>query len=131
MNRILNLDRIVWCWSIGYSYLKYRDDIQLWMWRNVFGISSTLWHPWLIQHWMSEPHSHRSLLIITYPWPECGRFSTLNQSLNIKSAVDRPNLKLGLPSFRWSFYIILLLVASRIFMRHTWNFQALPMEPNS
>ena len=39
----------------------------------------------------------------------------VNQPLNIKTAVERPILKLGLPSFRWSFYFILLLVASLIF----------------
>ncbi len=40
-----------------------------------------------------------------------------NQPLNIKTAVERPILKLGLPNFRWSFYFILLLVASILF-RH-------------
>ncbi len=40
-----------------------------------------------------------------------------NQQLNIKTAVERPILKLGLPNFRWSFYISLLLVASLLF-RH-------------
>ncbi len=35
-----------------------------------------------------------------------------NQPLNIKTAVERPILKLGLQNFRWSFYFILLLVAS-------------------
>ncbi len=29
-----------------------------------------------------------------------------NQPLNIKTAVERPILKLGLPNFRWSFYFI-------------------------
>ena len=36
-----------------------------------------------------------------------------NQPLNIKTAVrERPIFNLGLPTFRWSFYFILLLVAS-------------------
>ncbi len=35
-----------------------------------------------------------------------------NQLFNIKTAVERPILKLGLPNFRWSFYFILLLCAS-------------------
>ena len=43
-----------------------------------------------------------------------------NQPLNIKTALELPILKLGLPNFKWSFYVILLLVASllirRIFM---------------
>ena len=30
-----------------------------------------------IQYWMSDPHSNRSLLIITQPWPEYGRGPTL------------------------------------------------------
>ena len=34
-----------------------------------------------------------------------------NWPLNIKTAVERPILKLGLPNFRLSFYFILLLVA--------------------
>ena len=40
-----------------------------------------------------------------------------NQPLNIKTAVERPILKLRLPNFRWSFYFILLLVASLLFSR--------------
>ena len=40
-----------------------------------------------------------------------------NQPLNIKTAVERPILKLGLPNCRWSFYSILLLVASFLFKR--------------
>ncbi len=40
-----------------------------------------------------------------------------NQPLNIKTAVERLILKLRLPNFRWSFYFILLLVAS-LFFRH-------------
>ena len=44
------------------------------------------------------------------------------QPLNIKTAVERSIFKLRLPNFRWSFYFILLLVASlflrRIFMTH-------------
>ena len=35
-----------------------------------------------------------------------------NQPLNIRPAVERPILMLGLPNFRWSFYFILILVAS-------------------
>ena len=35
-----------------------------------------------------------------------------NQPLNIKTAVEQPILKLGLPNFRWSFYFILLLLVS-------------------
>ncbi len=38
-----------------------------------------------------------------------------NNPLNIKTASERPILKLGLPNFRWSFYFILLLVASLFF----------------
>ena len=40
-----------------------------------------------------------------------------NQPINIKTAVERPILKLGLPNFRWSFYSILLLVSSLLFRR--------------
>ncbi len=40
-----------------------------------------------------------------------------NQPLNIKTTVERPILKLGLPYFRWSFYFILLLVTSLNFKR--------------
>ncbi len=40
-----------------------------------------------------------------------------NQPLNIKTAVDRQILKLGLPNFRWSYYISLLLVVSLPFRR--------------
>ena len=39
-----------------------------------------------------------------------------NQPLNIKTVVERPILKLVLPIFRWSFFI-LLLVASLLFRR--------------
>ena len=39
------------------------------------------------------------------------------QPLNFKTAVERPILKLGLPDFRWSFFFILLLVASLLFRR--------------
>ena len=35
-----------------------------------------------------------------------------NQPLDIKTAVEWPIFNLGLPNFRWSFYSILLLVAS-------------------
>ncbi len=37
------------------------------------------------------------------------RIGKENQPLNIKTAVERPILKLGLPNFRWSFYLILLI----------------------
>ncbi len=40
-----------------------------------------------------------------------------NQPLNIKTAVKRPILKLGLTNFWWIFYLILLLVASLLFRR--------------
>ena len=40
-----------------------------------------------------------------------------DQPLNIKTAVERLILKLGLSNFRWSLYIILLLVASPLFRR--------------
>ncbi len=40
-----------------------------------------------------------------------------NQPLNIKTVVERPILKLGLPNFSWSSYFILPLVASLLF-RH-------------
>ena len=40
-----------------------------------------------------------------------------NQPLNIKTAVGLPILKLGLSNFRWSFYFILLFVASLLFRR--------------
>ena len=49
-----------------------------------------------------------------------------NQPLNIKIAVERPILGLGLPNFRRSFYLILLLVAflllRRFFIRQTCHF---------
>ncbi len=32
-----------------------------------------------------------------------------NKPLNIKTAVELPIFKLGLPSFRWSFYFLLLI----------------------
>ena len=35
--------------------------------------------------------------------------------LNIKTAVERPILKLGFPNFRWSFYFIVILGASLLF----------------
>ncbi len=38
-----------------------------------------------------------------------------NQPLNIKTAVERPILKLGLPNFSWSFYFLLFLVAFPLF----------------
>ncbi len=38
-----------------------------------------------------------------------------NKPLNIKTDVELPILKLGLPNFRCSFYFILLLVASFLF----------------
>ena len=40
-----------------------------------------------------------------------------NQPLNIKTAVEMPILKLGLPHFSWSFYFILFLVVSLLFGR--------------
>ncbi len=40
-----------------------------------------------------------------------------NQPLNMKAAAELPILKLGLTNFRWSFYFILLLVASLLFRR--------------
>ncbi len=40
-----------------------------------------------------------------------------SQPLNIKTAVERLILKLGYPNRRWSFYFILLLVASHHFGR--------------
>ncbi len=40
-----------------------------------------------------------------------------NQPLNFKAAVELPILKLRLLNFRWSFYFILLLVASLLFRR--------------
>ena len=40
-----------------------------------------------------------------------------NQLLNIKTAMERPILNLGLPNFRWGFYFTLLLVASLLFRR--------------
>ena len=40
-----------------------------------------------------------------------------NQPLNIKTDVERQILKLELTNFRWSFYFILLLVASLLFRR--------------
>ena len=40
-----------------------------------------------------------------------------NQPLNIKTAVERPILRLGSPNFRWSFNLIWLLFASLIFRR--------------
>ena len=40
-----------------------------------------------------------------------------NQLQNIKTAIERPILKLGLPNFRWSFYFIVLHVASILFRR--------------
>ncbi len=42
-------------------------------------------------------------------------FNKGNQPLNIKTAVERPILNLGLPKFWCSFYSILLLVASLLF----------------
>ena len=40
-----------------------------------------------------------------------------NLPLNIKTAIERPILKLGLTNFRWSFYFSLLLVATLLFRR--------------
>ncbi len=39
-----------------------------------------------------------------------------NQPLNIKTAVERLILKLGLPKFRWSYYFIFLHVAFLLFI---------------
>ena len=44
-----------------------------------------------------------------------------NQPLSIKTTVERPILKLGLPNFRWSFYSILLLVAFLLFRRFIYD----------
>ena len=38
-----------------------------------------------------------------------------NQPLNIKTTVELPILKLGLPNLWWKFYFILLLVAYLLF----------------
>ncbi len=52
-----------------------------------------------------------------------------NQPLNVKTAVEQPLLMLGLQNFKWSIYLILLLVESllfrRIFLSHTCHFPAL------
>ena len=40
-----------------------------------------------------------------------------NQPLNIKTAIERPILKLVCPNFSWSFLLISLLVASFLFRR--------------
>ena len=45
-----------------------------------------------------------------------------NQPLIIRTVVERPNLNLGLPNFRWSFSSISLFVASLLFR----PFPALP-----
>ncbi len=37
-----------------------------------------------------------------------------NQPLNIKTVVEWPILKLGLPNFRWRFYFILLVASPRL-----------------
>ncbi len=52
---------------------------------------------------------------------KCGKG---NQPLIIKTAVKRPILKLGFLNFRWSFYFILLPVASVLFRR---IFMTLPL----
>ncbi len=45
-----------------------------------------------------------------------------NQPLNIKTAVEWHILKnIGLPNFKWSFYFILLHIASLLFMRFLWR----------
>ena len=44
-----------------------------------------------------------------------------NQPLKIKTAVDQPILKLGLPNFRWSFYFILIPITSLIFRRFFYD----------
>ncbi len=40
-----------------------------------------------------------------------------NQQLYIKTAIERPILRLGYPNVMWNFYLILLLVASILFRR--------------
>ena len=45
-----------------------------------------------------------------------------NQLLNIKTAVERPIFKLGLPNFRWSLHSSFL---DAFLWRHTWHFSAL------
>ena len=52
-----------------------------------------------------------------------------NQPIDIKTAVERPILKLGLSNFRWSLYVlytILLLVASFLFRRFLWHLYHFP-----
>ena len=44
-----------------------------------------------------------------------------NQLLDIRTAVEWPIFNLGLPNFRWSFYFILLLVASLLFIRFFYD----------
>ena len=39
------------------------------------------------------------------------------QPICIKTAIERPILKLELPNFRWSFYFIVLLVAPLLYRR--------------
>ncbi len=49
------------CCCMDYSVLMYRDEIQL------EDVKECFWYElqWLIQQWMSDPHSRQSLLIIT------------------------------------------------------------------
>ncbi len=60
----------------------------------------------------------RDVIKIRFKRRYATRSGKRNQPLNIKAAVERPILKLGLPNFRWSFYFILLLVASPLFRRN-------------
>ena len=60
----LNTQMTTCCCCIDYSVLMYIGMIFNYrMWRNVLGMSSTLWHLIDIQHWMWDLHSHRSYLI--------------------------------------------------------------------
>ncbi len=53
-----------------------------------------------------------------------------NQPLFIKTAVERPILKLGLLNFGWSFYFTILLVASPLF-RHIFMTLHIPLSSAS
>ncbi len=71
----------------------------------------------------------QNLLMFGKHWKVCDvikirlkrRYGTLsgkvNQTLNIKTSEELPILKLRLPNFWWSFYFILLHVASLLFRR--------------
>ena len=43
--RILSLINWYGCCCIDYSFLMYRDEIQLQNLKNILGMCSTLWHP--------------------------------------------------------------------------------------